>query len=100
MKEKDVSYYQGQVADIKEDIIIRIMKLMRAKHYITLQDPDDAFIYYGIIEEVTGAKTLGVFYNFFEKNDFPKPPAASIARVSTPIEKLLDVLEVIENAQE
>lgn len=97
-KEKDSRYYRSQVADIKEDIIIRIMKLMRAKHYETLQDPDDEQIHYAITEEVTGAKTLGCFCNF-RKYDTPKFPS-SIARVTTPIEKLLDVLEVIENAQE
>lgn len=98
MKEKDSRYYRGQAADIKEDIIIRIMKLMRAKHYETLQDPDDVHMYYAITEEVTGAKTLGCFYHFME-SDNPKFPASN-ARVSMSIEKLLDVLEVIENAQE
>lgn len=89
--EKNSSYYQSQLADIKEDVIIRIMKLMRGKGYNSIKDPKNCQISYRIVEEPRGGKTLASFIG---------AQMMSYTRAATPVEKLLDILEIIEKAQE
>ena len=81
-------FYLSSLADMKENIIIKIMKLMRASNTQRISHPQNPANHFEIIKEERGGMTLGLFTE--SNKDY-----ITTARM-LPIELMVNVLEVAE----
>ena len=86
MSEKNAYYYIGAITDMKEDIIIKIMKTMRVKGINEIKSDVSSNITYKMVEETRGGKTLGKFIDGVQ---------VSLLRLE-PIEEVANLLEEVE----